>query len=81
MDAIINIFKKMWLTLQRFWGFLIDVKNELYKVTWPGKQQVISSTIVVIIATLIVGVYLWLLDISMSFGISNILKFIIGAGN
>jgi preprotein translocase subunit SecE len=34
----------------------------LKKVEWPGQQQLIQGTVVVLIACLIVGVYLWLAD-------------------
>jgi preprotein translocase SecE subunit len=35
---------------------------ELKKVEWPGQQQLIQGTAVVLIACLIVGVYLFLAD-------------------
>jgi preprotein translocase subunit SecE len=74
MDAIINFFKRIWLTLKNFIEFLKDVRGELKKVTWPSKQEVINSTIVVIVCTLIIGIFLWLCD----FAFSKILSLIIG---
>jgi preprotein translocase subunit SecE len=38
------------------------VLAELKKVEWPGQNQVVQGTVVVLIACLIVGVYLWLND-------------------
>jgi preprotein translocase subunit SecE len=35
---------------------------ELKKVDWPGQQQLIQGTVVVLIACLITGVYLFLAD-------------------
>ncbi|MBU1626065.1 preprotein translocase subunit SecE, partial [bacterium] len=49
MDSILNIFKKIWSTFKRFVDFLKDVRGELRKVTWPTRQDVIGSTIVVIV--------------------------------
>jgi len=66
MDAIINIFKRIWLTLKTFIEFLKDVRGELKKVTWPSKSEVTNSTIVVIVCTIIIGVYLWLCDFLFS---------------
>jgi preprotein translocase subunit SecE len=43
-------------------GFIRESYGELKKVEWPSRQQVITGTIVVIIAVTIVGFYLWVAD-------------------
>ena len=43
-------------------GFVRESYAELKKVEWPSRQQVITGTIVVIVAVAIVGVYLWIAD-------------------
>jgi preprotein translocase subunit SecE len=40
-------------------GFVRESIAELKKVDWPNRAQVIQGTIVVIVACVIVGVYLW----------------------
>ncbi len=35
---------------------------ELKKVEWPGQNQVVQGTVVVLVACVIVGAYLWLND-------------------
>jgi preprotein translocase subunit SecE len=49
---------------RRFPGgqFVSESWAELKKVEWPGQQQLIQGTVVVLIACLIVGVYLFLAD-------------------
>jgi preprotein translocase SecE subunit len=47
---------------QRFWRFAGESVAELKKVEWPGQNQVVQGTVVVLIACLIVGTYLWLND-------------------
>jgi preprotein translocase subunit SecE len=42
--------------------FVHESGGELKKVEWPGQQQLIQGTVVVLIACLIVGVYLFLAD-------------------
>jgi len=43
--------------------FLIDTDNELRnKVTWPSKKEEINSSIVVIVAVLIMGAFIFLVD-------------------
>jgi preprotein translocase subunit SecE len=46
--------------------FLREVKIELKKVTWPTRQQTMSSTVVVIILVIIIGVFLGLVDVILS---------------
>src|SRR3954453_12640234 len=43
-------------------GFIRESYGELKKVEWPSRPQVMTGTIVVIIAVTIVGVYLWIAD-------------------
>jgi preprotein translocase subunit SecE len=50
-----------WWT--RLKTFLSEVTVETKKVTWPSKQEVINTTTVVVIASFIFGVYLYLCDL------------------
>jgi preprotein translocase subunit SecE len=43
-------------------AFVGECWAELRKVDWPGRQQLISATIVVIIAVAITGAYLFVAD-------------------
>jgi preprotein translocase subunit SecE len=42
--------------------FLRDVRTEMGKVTWPSRKDLIQSTIVVIVAVAISGVFIGTLD-------------------
>jgi preprotein translocase subunit SecE len=53
-------------------NFLKDVKSELKKVTWPSKNEVTSTTVVVIAATVFFGFYLFFMDLIFSWVISQI---------
>ena len=57
---------------KRLGNFLKDVKAELKKVTWPSKNEVTSTTIVVIAATVFFGFYLFFMDVIFSWVISQI---------
>jgi preprotein translocase subunit SecE len=48
-----------WKTFREF---LVDVRKEVGKVSWPAKDEVVGTTTVVIIYTTIVGVYLFAVD-------------------
>jgi len=43
-------------------AFISESWAELKKVEWPGQRQLISATVVVIIAVAVVGVYLFAAD-------------------
>jgi preprotein translocase subunit SecE len=44
-------------------SFVAESWAELKKVEWPGQSQVIQATIVVLIACIVVGIYLYLNDL------------------
>ncbi|HEX7255569.1 MAG TPA: preprotein translocase subunit SecE [Gaiellaceae bacterium] len=44
--------------------FIAECWAELKKVDWPGQGQVLTGTVVVLIACAIVGTYLWLADLA-----------------
>jgi preprotein translocase SecE subunit len=44
-------------------NFISESIAELKKVEWPGQNQVIQGTVVVLIACAVVGAYLYLNDI------------------
>lgn len=47
-------------------SFLTDVRVELKKVTWPNRQDTLSSTGVVIVVVFIISFYLGIIDILLS---------------
>jgi len=54
-----NIFKKIT-------NFLKEVKIELSKVSWSNRQELTGSTLVVIAVTLILAVFIGVIDIFLS---------------
>ena len=52
---------------------LREARAELNKITWPGKQQVWYSTLVVIFVTLLVATYLGIVDLILTGVFSKIL--------
>jgi len=42
--------------------FLVEVRNELKRVTWPSRKEVYATTFVVILTSVCFGVYLFALD-------------------
>lgn len=55
-------------------SFLKEVYEELTKVTWLGKQDVVRSTIAVSFVVILVAIYVSLVDM----GLNTMLKAILG---
>jgi len=62
--------KERWY--KRFWTFLKDSRAELKKVTWPSRKEVTSTTVVVIVATIFFGFFLYFMDVVFFWGITQI---------
>lgn len=60
--------------IERIKTYLAETRTELKKVTWPSRQDLIDSTRVVIIATLIMTVFIGLVDQVLS----RIIKLVFG---
>ena len=61
---------------KRFGNFLRDVRAELKKVTWPSKNEVTSTTVVVIAATIFFGFYLFFMDAVFSWALTKLKDFV-----
>jgi len=66
--------KERWY--KRFISFLKEVKIEVKKVTWPSRNEVYSTTIIVILATFFFGFYLYFMDIILSWLLARIQRLI-----
>jgi preprotein translocase subunit SecE len=52
--------------------FLNEVGAELRKVTWPTKEEIIGSTIVTIVVSLVVAIFIGIVDRILSAGVRSI---------
>ena len=43
--------------------FFRETNAEMKKVTWPSRPEVVGTTVVVLVATIIFAVYLWGCDV------------------
>ena len=58
--------KKKQNVVDKSLQFLREVKVELKKVTWPSRKQTIGSTVVVLILTMIISLFLGVVDMGLS---------------
>jgi preprotein translocase subunit SecE len=54
--------------------FLGEVWTELKKVHWPSRKETYTATVVVVVVTMIVAMYLGLVD----FGLSYLVRLLLG---
>ena len=50
------------------------------KVSWPARQEVFGTTIVVVVAVFFFGLYLGLVDYLLSMGLNWVLAYFRGGG-
>jgi len=71
MQDAAGFFPRKWADLTRF---LSEVRGELKKVTWPSRQEVYSTTIIIIATTVFFGFYLWLIDLGYTKLLTQVLR-------
>jgi len=55
-------------------SFFADVRNEMRKVTFPGRKEVQATTVVVIVTVIIFGIYFFLIDYVFNSGVQWVLR-------
>ncbi|MDD5692439.1 MAG: preprotein translocase subunit SecE [Candidatus Omnitrophica bacterium] len=55
-------------------NFLKEVRAELSKVSWSTKQELMASTVLVIVVTAIMTVFIGIVDLSLSKFLSLVFK-------
>jgi preprotein translocase subunit SecE len=60
MAAGLESTKPNWIANTR--EYLTDIRSEMKRVTWPNRQQVESTTVVVIVSVFIFAAYFKIVD-------------------
>lgn len=50
-----------------------DIGKEMEKVTWPTKEELFESTKVVIVVTIVISLFTWVVDTALSEALKAIL--------
>ncbi|MBI5464126.1 MAG: preprotein translocase subunit SecE [Ignavibacteriales bacterium] len=58
---------------EKIFTFFEDVAKEMQKVTWPTRDELMESTRIVIVVSLIIAAFAWVVD----FAVSEVLKAIL----
>ena len=54
-------------------GFVRDARVEVRKVVWPTRTETTQTTIAVLIMVFLVAIMLWLIDMTLGWGVRSLL--------
>jgi preprotein translocase subunit SecE len=52
--------------MSKFGNFVGQIRTEMGKVAWPSKDELMASTIVVLVATFLMAIYIGICDAVLS---------------
>lgn len=61
--------------LSRARQYVADVRGEMKRVTWPGRQEVYGTTVMVILTTFLFAGYFGVCDWIFRFAVQHVLDF------
>jgi len=62
--------------IERITNYLKSVRAEAARVTWPTRNEVVSLTVLILVMSIILTLYIWGIDGVVAF----ILRLIVGSG-
>lgn len=68
-----NFFARSGSKVRKFFR---DMKSELKKVVYPDGKQVFNNTLVVILCVIVVGVFVWVVDLLGGLGFNGIISLV-----
>ena len=57
-------------------GFGRESRAEVRKVVWPTRQETVQTTLMVLVAVIVIGIFLWLIDMMLV----NAVQYLTGRG-
>lgn len=60
----------MKTAIQTYWN---ETVAELGKVTWPSRDELVGSTIVTVVVSLLLGIFIFGVDLVLARGVSTLL--------
>jgi preprotein translocase subunit SecE len=60
--------------LRRVQQFFHEVVAEFRRVNWPSRAEVGRSTVVVLVVVVVLAVYLWAVDVALSWPVERLFK-------
>ncbi len=55
-------------------NFFVNVKSEMSKVSWPSRDELLNSTVVVIVSVGILAAFIYVIDLIYTLMVGSVLK-------
>ena len=65
--------RSAWKRIRKFFS---DLKGEWKKIVWPTRKQVRNNLVVVVVAIILIGAFIWLVDFTSSWGLRKVLEWV-----
>jgi preprotein translocase subunit SecE len=69
-----EFFEKVMGWFRNIFDFFKDTRKELNNVSWPGRREVMGTTIVVIVAVFFFGFFLYIVDLIVGNGMNHLFR-------
>jgi len=72
--AVVVVFGVLWRTgqLLRLTAYVQETKEELKKCTWPSRDELKGSTLIVLLSILALGVFTFVIDLVLTLFVRGI---------
>ena len=60
--------------MEKLKKYLKETSAELRKMTWPSKDELIGSTIVTVVVSFIIAIFIGIVDRILTFGVTSIFR-------
>jgi preprotein translocase subunit SecE len=77
MGEQVSIEKSTWVQVREY---VSDVRTEMKRVTWPSKQEIYGTTVMVILTTFLFGIYFEICDQVFSLTVTKALRYFLHHG-
>ena len=60
--------------MEKIKKYVKETMAELRKMTWPTKDELVGSTIVTVVVSLIIAIFIGIVDRILTFGVTSIFR-------
>jgi len=60
--------------MQKVKRFFIEIKTELFKVSWPSRDEISGSTLIVLTVSIIMAIFVGLIDLIFANIVTGIIR-------
>jgi preprotein translocase subunit SecE len=74
--AVVGVAVALFLTTAKghaLMAFMRGARTEVRKMVWPTRQEALQTTLIVMVLVVLVGIFLWLVDMLLGWGIKQII--------